>query len=168
MTDWGAHHFDIAQWGMGMDGHGPIEIHAPDGRDFETLTYIYESGVWMKHDPGGANGILFTGTEGKIEVNRGYFRTWPENIGQGKLGPGDVHLYRSPGHRQDWVNCIRARRRPVCDVAIGASSVTVCHLGNIAYWLNRSIRWDPVRREILGDREASRWLDRPKRAPWRV
>jgi len=166
MTDWGAHHFDIAQWGLGMDGSGPVEVHAPDGKEFKTLTYRYAHGVEMIH--GGANGILFTGTDGRIEVNRGYFQTWPEEIGQKPLRPDDVHLYESPGHREDWLRCIRTRRRPICDVEIGASSVTVCHLGNIAYWLGRSLKWDPARREILGDAEAARWLDRPRRAPWRL
>lgn len=166
MTDWGAHHFDIAQWGMGMDGSGPVEIIPPNVAETNTLTYRYANGVTMYH--GGANGILFTGTEGKIEVNRGHFKTWPDRIGQEPLGPNDVHLYESPGHHQDWVNCIRTRRRPICDVAIGASSITVCHLGNIAWWLGRTIRWDPAKQEILGDEAAGRWLDRPKRAPWRL
>ncbi|MBE3069294.1 MAG: Gfo/Idh/MocA family oxidoreductase, partial [Planctomycetes bacterium] len=64
MTDWGAHHFDIAQWGMGMDESGPVEVHAPDGKDYKSLTYKYANGVVMYH--GGANGILFTGTDGKV------------------------------------------------------------------------------------------------------
>ena len=176
MTDWGAHHFDIAQWGMDMDGNGPVEIipppempairQTPNPEEGPTLTYKYANGVEMIH--GGANGILFTGTEGKIEVNRGYFRTWPESIGKEPIYPNDVHLYKSPGHRQDWMNCIRSRRRPICDVAIGASSVTVCHLGNIAYWTGRSINWDPAKREIVGDEVAARWVDRPKRDPWRI
>jgi len=166
MTDWGAHHFDIAQWGLGMDGSGPVEIIPPDVADERRLTYRYANGVTMYH--GGANGILFTGTDGRIEVNRGHFRTWPDSIGQEPLGPGDVHLYESPGHMQDWFNCIRTRRRPICDVEIGASSVTVCHLGNIAWWLGRPIRWDPQRWQIVGDELAARWLDRPKRGPWRV
>jgi len=173
MTDWGAHHFDIAQWGMGMDENGPVEIIPPDGKEYKTLTYKYANGVVMYHSGkaeghGGVNGVLFTGTDGRVEVNRGHLRTWPDEIGKEPLGPNDVHLYQSPGHRQDWINCIRARTRPICDVAIGASSVTVCHLGNIAYWLGRPLEWDPVRHEIIGDEEASRWLDRPKRAPWRI
>ncbi len=173
MTDWGAHHFDIAQWGMGMDGSGPVEIIPPDGKDYDTLTYKYPSGVVMYHASkaeghGPVNGILFVGSDGRIEVNRGYLRTWPDEIGRTPLGANDVHLYRSPGHREDWVNCIRNRQRPICDVLIGASSITVCHLGNIAYWLGRPLKWDPARKEIIGDSEASRWLDRPKRAPWRL
>jgi hypothetical protein len=137
------------------------------------MTFKYANGLVMHRadkapDHGDVNGILFVGTEGRIQVNRGYFKTWPEEIGRTPLGPNDVHLYESPGHRQDWINCIRNRQRPICDVEIGASSITVCHLGNIAFWLNRPIKWDPVKREIIGDEEASRWLDRPKRAPWRL
>ncbi len=173
-TDWGAHHYDIAQWGMGMDGSGPVEITpppeppdvrtTPDPEKGPTLTFRYANDVMMYH--GGANGILFTGTEGKVEVNRGYFRTWPESIGQAPIGPNDLHLYESPGHQQDWIHCIRARKRPIADVAVGHSTITVCHLANIAYWLRRPIRWDPEKRMIVGDAEATRWLDRPKRAPW--
>ena len=171
MTDWGAHHFDIAQWGMGTDHTGPVEIHparenADAGDDQNLLTYVYASGVRMYR--GKANGILFTGTEGRVEVNRGYFRTWPESIGREPIGPNEIHLYESRDHRQNWLDCIRTRRRPIADVEIGCRSVTVCHLGNIATWLGRSIRWDPQKEEIIGDPEASRWLDRPKRAPWRT
>ena len=173
MTDWGAHHFDIGQWGMGRDGDGPVEIIPPADGSKKGLIYVYENGVRMHHaseapDHGGVDGVLFTGTEGKVQVNRGKLRTWPMNLMKQKLGPNDVHLYESPGHRQDWINCIRSRKRPICDVAVGASSVTTCHLGNIAYWTGRPIKWDPIKHEIIGDTEASRWLDRPKRAPWRL
>ena len=163
-TDWGAHHFDIAQWGMGMDGNGPVVISPP--YEDHPLTFKYANGVRMYRD--GANGILFTGTGGKIEVNRGYFKTWPDEIGKQPIGPNDLHLYESPGHQQDWLNCIRSRRRPICDVAIGASSVIVCHLANIACWLGRRIEWNPETEQIIGDETAARWLDRPKRAPWRL
>ena len=176
MTDMGAHHFDIAQWGMGMDGSGPVEIippkkapsirQTPDPEKGEGLVFKYANGVPVYH--GGPDGILFTGTDGKIEVTRSHLRTWPDEIVREPLGANDVHLYESPGHRQDWINCIRTRQRPICDVAIGASSVTTCHLGNIAYGLGRPIKWDPDKQQIIGDEEASRWLDRPKRAPWRT
>ncbi len=165
-TDWGAHHFDIAQWGMGRDGSGPIEIHPPSGKARENLRFVYDDGVEMVR--GGANGVLFTGTDGKVEVNRGHLQTWPDQLKNQRIGPNDIHLYESPGQQQDWFNCIRTRSRPICDVEIGASSATVCHLGNIAYWLNRSIKWDPKRRTIIDDPNAARWIDRPKRAPWRL
>ena len=166
MTDWGAHHFDIAQWGLEMDGSGPVEIYPPDGKDFSTLTYRYASGVWMYH--GGANGILFTGTDGTIEVNRGYLRTWPDSLrlhvvrGNKQFGRGSL------GHAGNWIECVRTRQDPVTPVEVGHRSVSVCHLGNIAYWLGRPLKWDPVREDFIGDPAASRWLDRPKRAPWRL
>lgn len=176
VTDWGAHHIDIAQWGMGMDGSGPVEIvppptppdirTTPKPEEGPTLTFKYASGVEMIH--GGANGVLFTGTDGKIEVNRGYFKTWPDEIGASPIRPAELHLYQSSNHVQNWIDCIRSRRRPIADVSIGASTIKVCHLANIAYWLGRPIRWDPARNEILNDETAARWMDRPKRDTWRT
>jgi predicted dehydrogenase len=167
MTDWGAHHFDIAQWGLGMDHTGPVEIHPPDGKDFKRLTYIYANGIPMTHGDGGA-GILFTGTNGTVEVTRGWFKTNPPEIAKEPLGPNDIRLYASNNHMGDFFQCMKTRKRPICDVEVGCRSVTVCHLGNIAVWVNRPIKWDPVKEEIIGDPEASRWLDRPMRAPWRL
>lgn len=118
MTDWGAHHFDIAQWGMGTDDSGPVEIIPPDGKDVKFLTYKYASGVTIQHNAGG-NGVLFHGTEGKIEVNRGHLQTWPDNLMHKPTGPGEVHLYTSTDHRGNWLDCIRSRQRPICDVEIG-------------------------------------------------
>jgi hypothetical protein len=130
------------------------------------MTFKYANGVELIH--GGANGVLFTGTDGKVEVNRGYFKTWPEEIGKVPITPNEIHLYESHNHQQNWIDCIRTRRRPIADVAIGASTIKVCHLGNIAYWLGRTIRWDPAKQEIVGDETASRWVERPKRGPWRT
>ncbi len=171
MTDWGAHHFDIAQWGLGMDGWGPVEIYPPEAEGYETLTYRYANGIEMYHNEARgtkADGVRFTGTDGKVEVNRGHLRTWPESLKGIDLKPQDTRLYRSPGHHEDWLRAIRSRKRPICDVEVGASSVTVCHLGNIAYWLGRPLRWDPGAKRIVGDGAADRMLDRAKREPWRI
>ncbi|MEN6498275.1 MAG: Gfo/Idh/MocA family oxidoreductase [Thermoguttaceae bacterium] len=165
MTDWGAHHFDIAQWGMGTDDSGPVEIIPPDGKDVKFLTYKYASGVTVQHNAGG-NGVVFHGTEGKIEVNRGHLQTWPDNLMHKPTGPGEVHLYTSTDHRGNWLDCIRSRQRPICDVEIGARSVSVCHLGNLAYWLKRPLKWDPASEQFIGDAEANRWIGRPYRDPW--
>jgi predicted dehydrogenase len=166
MTDWGAHHLDIAQWGLGMDHSGPVEVLPPEGKNH--VTYRYENGVIVRCGEVGVNGVQFIGPEGKITVNRGYFAADPEEAAAEPLGAGDVRLYRSPGHHEDWRECLWTRKRPCADVEIGARSVTVCHLGNIAIWLGRTIRWDPAKEEIIGDPEASRWLDRPLRAPYQI
>ena len=74
----------------------------------------------------------------------------------------------SADHHQNWLDCIRSRRAPVCDVQAGRRSTDVCHLGNIAYWTGRSLKWDPVREEFPGDDEANRLRTRPYRAPWHL
>ena len=166
MTDWGAHHFDIAQWGLGMDHSGPVEIIPPDGKDVKVLTYRYANGVVMTRDK--ADGVLFTGTKGTVEVNRGKLKTSPQSLLKVKIKPDEIHLYDSKNHHADWLQAVRARSKPICDVEIGARSATVCHLGNIAYWLGRPLKWDPEREQIIGDEEASRMLARAERGPWRM
>jgi predicted dehydrogenase len=165
MTDWGAHHFDIAQWGLGMDESGPVEIIPPDDpKAMRGLRYLYANGVEMIH--GDSGGILFIGTEGKILVNRGKFEATPKSIGEEPLDDKAIRLYKSNNHVTDFLTCVRNRKRPICDVEIGCRSVTVCHLGNLAYWNHRKLKWDPVKEQFIGDDEANTWLDRPKRAPW--
>ena len=79
-----------------------------------------------------------------------------------------IRLYASSNHLRDWLDCVRRRKRPICDVEIGCRSVTVCHLGNLAYWNRRRLKWDPKKEQFIGDKEANTWLDRPKRAPWKI
>ena len=166
MTDWGAHHFDIAQWGMGMDESGPVEIIPPDGKDYKVLTYKYASGVTMTRDS--ANGVLFTGTKGTVETNRGYLKTSPEALKDVQIKPDQIHLYESNNHYVDWLDAVRQRTKPICDIETGCRSVTVCHLGNIAYKLKRPLKWDPRKEVFVGDDEANRLLLSPYRSPWRA
>src|SRR5579864_5093904 len=167
MTDFGAHHFDIAQWGLGMDESGPVEIIPPrDEKSNRGVKYIYANGVEMIH--GGPDGITFVGTHGLVAVDRDRLTSVPEKILKDPLGDSDVHLFKSPGHYQNWLDCIKSRERPICDVEIGARSVTVCHLGNLVYWNRRKLRWDPQAWQFVGDSEANSWLDRERREPWHL
>ena len=165
MTNWGSHHFDIAQWALGMDESGPVEIIPPNGRDYKKLTYKYANGTTMTR--GGA-GVCFTGTKGKLEVNRGYFRTWPDSLKNQQIAPNQIHLYKSNNHYADWLNAIRTRSKPICDVEIGCHSVIVCHIGNIAYKLGRPLKWDSKREVFIRDSEANRLLSRAMRKPWHL
>jgi predicted dehydrogenase len=174
MTDWGAHHFDITQWVLGMDDSGPLDIIPPEDPKAEKgLKYVYPNGVVVVHaeeyEKGKkVNGIAIIGSEGKIFVNRGHLASDPEDIIKQPLGKHDVRLFQSPGHQRDWLECIRTRRRPLCDVEIGARSVTVCHLGNLAYWNRKKLRWDPQHWVFVDDVEANKWLDRERRDPWKL
>jgi len=165
-ADMGAHHFDIAQWAMDCDHSGPVEIFPPDGEDVERLTLRYANGVEMIH--GGGVDCDIQGTEGRIMAARGYLKAEPASLLKEPLGPGDVHLNRNRGHRDDWLDCIHSRGRPVADVEVGHRTATVCHLGNIAFRLRRPLQWDPDEEHFVKDEEANRFLTRPKRSPWRV
>jgi predicted dehydrogenase len=175
MTNWGAHHFDIAQWGLGMDSSGPVEIHPPDGKENFHLTYHYASGARMTRDPermkretGQDNGILFVGEKGKVAVWRYALETWPPNLVRQRLGPNEIHLHACDNHHTDFLNSVRSRQEPGSNLEIGCRSITVCHLGNIAYELGRPIRWDPGREEFVNDPTASRLLARAMRPPWHL
>ena len=167
MTDWGAHHFDIAQWALNMDGSAPVEIHPPDGRDRPHLTYKYANGVVMYHG-GGKKGVDFRGENGNIVVDRGFLYTDPEGLDKIPIGPEEIHLYESSNHHVNWLDCIRTRRDPICTAEIGGSTATVCHLGNICYRLNRPLSWDNVQGRFIDDEEANALVNVPMRAPWRV
>lgn len=175
MTNWGAHHFDTAQWGLGMDDSGPVEIIPPDGKNYRVLTYRYASGAIVTRDPpkflketGQGNGVLFEGTEGKVAVWRYTLRTWPENLIRQKIGPNEIHLHESENHHTDFVNSVRTRAKPGSDIAIGCRSITVCHLGNIAYELGRRLQWDPIKETFVNDPEADRMIRREMRSPWHL
>jgi len=176
LTDWGAHHNDIAQWALGADEAGPVLIDGkgafPTSGLFDTpityeVNYTYPSGVKLTCSSDG-NGCWFYGTEGEIHVNRGQLSSKPAEIIQKPTGKDEVHLYESANHYRDFLDCVKQRKRPICDVEVGQRSVSVCHLGNISIRLGRPIRWDPAAERIVDDEEANRWLSRPMRAPWHL
>jgi len=112
---------------------------------------------------------VVVGTQGEVCMDRGRFRTYPEELGKDYVANSlPVKLYKSSNHLQDFLKCVRSRQRPICDVEVGARSVTVCHLGNLAYWNKRALKWDPKKETFIGDAEANTWLDVPKRAPWKL
>jgi len=180
MTNFGAHDIDIAQWGLDVDASGPVAVEGkatfhPD-KWYETpqscrLTYTYANGVTLlvgqvqKDCPGGAT---FIGTQGSIHIGRSRLTAKPAEIAERPLEEKDVHLYQSSNHHRNFLDCVRTRKLPICDVEIGHRSATACHLGNIALRLGRKVQWDPQKEQILGDDEATGMLSRPYRSPWTV
>ncbi len=167
MTDWGAHMFDIGQWGMDMDHSGPQEIiYSEPGKG---LVYKYANGVEMVHQPiEGANFCQFIGSDGEVFVGRGNLKVTPETMKDKVFEPGAFGVYTSDNHYLDFLNAIETRKPPICDVEVGHRTATVCNLGNIAYKLKRSLKWDPVKEKISGDKEASNLLGRSMKKEWRV
>jgi predicted dehydrogenase len=187
MTGWGAHGLDQVQWALGMDESGPIEVWT-DGEKYNPPTYSepesrargeklcaapkvffrYAGGIEMELGNGPAGGALFIGEKGKITIDRGVCKSDPPELAAEPLKEGDLRLYKSDNHMQNWLDCIKNREKPVADVEIGHRSSTVCHLGNIARWAGRRLRWDPVKETFPDDPEANKLLDRPRRKPYQL
>jgi predicted dehydrogenase len=179
VTDWGGHHPDCAQWGMGTELTGPIEIRNvkaefPPDPLWNTATSfsfeaVYENGVTMIISNKEKMGVTFIGTKGKIYADRGKHDAEPKSILDSKIGPDEVHLYKSDDHFRNFIDCVISRGPTAAPVEVAHRSITICHLGNIAIRLGRkSLRWDPRTERIIGDEEATRMLSRPYRDPWKL
>ena len=179
--DWGAHHFDIIQWALGMDDSGPVEFVPKGYQGTEYQTHIYADGckVLRNHPVKNGQMIQFIGEKGEVLCSRGNrLETTPAELKEMRFGPEKemlsdvpsdykgVWVYYSNDHENNWIECIKTRKQPICPAEIGHRTATICHLSGIAERLKRPIKWDPAREEIIGDPDAGRWMDRPRRAPY--
>lgn len=191
LTDWGAHHVDIAQWAIGSL---PIEIEGkaryPEAVGGYTVPidysvrYRYANGVEMTVLDTGRNGILFTGSEGRIFVNRGTLSGKPvDELRDHPLSRESFELYQFDNlsrpersgkieslvnHMGNFFDSVISRQQPIADVEAGHRSVSTCHLGNISCRLGRAIHWDPDKEQCLHDEEANAMLSRPQRKGFQV
>ena len=177
MTDWGAHHCDIAQWGMGSEYSGPVEVEGegvfPEDGAFNvatsyTFTCTYADGIQMICSSGFEQGVKFEGTEGWLFVSRSRIDASPKSLLTSVIGPNEIHLYKSDNHHADFIECVKSRREPVAPIEQAHRTITVAHLGNIALLLGRKIRWNPQCEEFVNDPEAERCFitSRAMRSPW--
>jgi predicted dehydrogenase len=190
MTDWGAHHNDIARWAVGLAG--PVSIEgAPTTQpiaggytafsDFE-VTFTYANGVrhtvkttrddnifgGVVNENGQRNGIRFEGTNGWLWVNRNEIEASDEALLSTPLPSGAQRLYASDDHMGNFFDCVRSRKLPAADVETGHRSASVCHLGVLALRLGRRLEWDPEHEEFTGEgaKDANQWLAREMRPPY--
>ena len=179
----GSHAFDIVHWGLDCETSGPHEViprgHAP------YLTFKYPNDVTLQvvhgrldpnvHEiPEGfdpitsiqAFGAVFVGENGSwLHVGRrGYLKAYPAEIARDRPARHEGHL----SHVRDWLDCVKLRKRPKCDIDIGSHSTIPAILGNMAAWLNRPLKWDPGKNEFINDDEANRLRRRVFREPWTV
>jgi len=163
--DWGAHHFDIIQWALGMDSSGPT-LFVPKGFEGEEFQYHqYSNGIKVVRDHPDRMGhmIRFVGTKGDVLVSRGGLATYPAPLARMPLSPADVRLYKSDNHRANWLDCIESRGTPICSAQVGHHSGTICLLSGIAERLERPVHWNPESETIVGDAVAANMMDRPRR-----
>jgi predicted dehydrogenase len=182
MTDWGAHHVDIAQWGLGAENSGPVSVEGtakhpdvPNGYNTATeflVTCRYADGaeVVIRHDT--ENGITFEGETDTIFVSRGALKGKPVDALKDHPLPSDAieKLYggKPTSHMKNFFDCTKSRKQPISDVFTHHRSMTTCHLANIAIRLGRKIQWDPASEQIVGDSEAQSWQSRPQRKGYEI
>jgi myo-inositol 2-dehydrogenase / D-chiro-inositol 1-dehydrogenase len=181
MTDWGAHHNDIAQWGLGMDDSGPVFVTATGTTPSKkpncynchphfAVTYIYPNGIRLITTSDGENGNRFIGDRGWIFVNRERIEASDPKLLAEPLPQSAQRLYMSNDHMGNFMDCIKSRKRCICDVEVGLHSVTVCHIGAIALRLGIPLNWDPTAWRFTGPRadKGNAMLSREMRSPWRL
>lgn len=165
LADMGAHHFDIAQWGLDMDASGPVKFDPPaDPKAVTGMRFTYANGIEMIH--GGPNGTTFQGTDGTIYVDRDVLKSTPESILKDPLGDKAKRVYHATNHLRNWVECIRTKKDTICPAEVGHRTATVCLVANLGYRLRRPLTWDPARERFVNDAEADALLDPPLREPW--
>ncbi len=166
LCDWGAHMFDIAQWAIGMDRSGPIRYIPPTDRTaVRGLRMFYANGIEMVHEDFGRGwGVRFIGSEGSLDVSRGYLDSNPKQLIATELNDADVRLYDSEGkHYNDWLQSIANNTSPLCDVETGHRSATICNIANIAYQLNEPLNWNPKEQHFMGNMRANALRSRDNR-----
>jgi predicted dehydrogenase len=178
LMDWVGHHVDIAHWGLGFEGTGPVSVAASGEY---AAGGIYDSAVRYRVDAlyadgtrlvvaGGFpeiwQGTKWVGERGWIWVDRGSVRSEPASLWREVIGPGEVRLKRSRDHYRDFLDCVRSRAETVAPCEAAHRSASVGHLGVAALGTRRVLRWDPGREKLIDDDGAERFLRRTYRAPW--
>ena len=193
-TNFGAHHLDTAQWGLGMDNSGPISVegtavynpnHWYETPDSTVIKYQYAHGVTMNcyqipGIPSKKQGTEFVCEKGSIFVWRGgvvadasvlRMLDVPSPLvrkGDEIVLPSEHKRFANNAHVQDFISCVKSRRTPDADIAIGHRSATVCHLGNIAVRTGKKINWNPETETIVNDSAAAKWLTKEYRKPYTI
>jgi predicted dehydrogenase len=178
ITDWGGHHPDIAQWGMGTELTGPVAIRNGQAQWAKekiwntAVDYYFEahyaSGVKMTVSSRVRSGVTFQGSDGTVWVNRGAIEATPQSLLDWQPKDNDIRLYRSDNHARNFIDCVISRQETAAPIEQAHRSITIAHLGNISLRLGRDLRWDPAKEQIIGDESAHGMLSRPMRKPWTI
>ena len=191
IAGWGAHPLDIAQWGNDSEETAPIHYEGTGkinpGSLFDTIgiwdvNCKYANGVTMRfmddksaiprvkeYHPNPKNhGTAFRGSEGWVSVRRGSIYFSDEKLRRLKLKSTDEHLYKSKNHMGNFVECIKARKKPISTIEAAVQSDLISHLSNAAIRFKRPVKWDPKKEQVIGDSELAKSLNRKMRAPWKV
>ena len=166
--NWGQHHYDIVQWALGADATGPVEIFMEGDRS----ALKYANGVVVHGSPypgepvGADGGVCLVGSAGRIAVGREIVVSDPPDIVREPLRPEETHLYHSPSHAGNFLECVVPAKRPICDAGVAHHAASALLLGGVAKQLGRALKWDPQAERFPDDDKANRMFSIAKRAPW--
>jgi predicted dehydrogenase len=198
LTDWGAHHVDIAVWALELDGQtdGPLAVNGTavhpvefrDGQPVErdryntatefhfTVDFPGGTQVVIRHDTD--NGVLIEGEKGRIFVNRRKLVGDPVDALADDPLPADaiakvykhlpIRYDQRKGHWANFLHCVKTRQEPISDVHSHMRGLTICHLAGIAARLGRGVKWDAAAERIVGDEQADAMLARPSRKGYEI
>ena len=163
LADFGAHMFDIAQWGFGKDRESPVTITGPEDENAKRgAKMVYADGKTLVHAPGGF-GVKFIGDKGSIWVDRGKLKSEPASILEEPLTESDKRLHTPGNHLANFVDCIGTDKQPVADVEVGARTAALCHLANISYDVKEELKFDGKKWQFEGSEAANAKLDYAER-----
>jgi len=179
ITGWGAHYNDIAQWGMGTELTGPVEIEGRatyptegvwDVHGAFHIEYTYANGLKMICADAKSDqlGIRFEGSEGWVFVDPSRVDAHPKSLLTSVIGADEIHLCESRHHKQNFLDSVRSRKDPIAPVEVAHRSCSVCILGHIAMKTGCKLKWDPQQERFTNNDAANRMLSRPAREPWNV
>jgi len=151
MTDWGAHHFGGATYAVDVRELQPKEVIYHAEGEHPHLEFIFPNGMIITHNQPGKANMEVTGTPGET------------------IAPKEIPGYKAKGGiTADFIHCVKTREKPFRDIELAINTMSVCHLGGIAYRLQKSLQWDAARCQFIGDDEANRLVDRARREPWQL
>ncbi len=188
IRDRGAHVMSVAQWVMDADYTGPVSVEATgephhdgmyDSPQEMTVTYEFKDPDWtlVWAQPGVPSqeieaqyGAVYWGDNDHLTVTYGDRHTTDteQKAKDYEVPHGGVDVFRSPGHGENFEDCIRSREKPIMHIESAHRVSTLCILGNLSYRLRRKLEWDPINERVRNDEEANRLLSRPGRGPWHL
>ena len=178
LAGYAVHDLDIAQWGMGNNRSGPVSVEGrgvyPAKGLYNTIMtfnieYRYANGVKLILTDTGQNphGVRFIGEKGWVFV-RSRIDANPKSLLRERLDPSETHLYRSPGHAQNFIDCVKSRAPTITPIEVAHRATSTSQIGGIACELQRKLEWDPGAERFVNDEQANGLLSYAMRPPWRL
>ena len=157
---------DTGDIDTGTDYHGMARLSGPRAKVGMKFASGTELKLHLDGDRGPGLGAIFIGEKGKIEINRDKVASNPKELVRASGNPGHNRRPETAYHIENWIECVKSRKRCNADIEIGLRATTLCYLVNIVRQVGRvgqPLKWDPVAERFTNCDEANKLLNRPRR-----